>query len=300
LKFNLIEESDTEGIQGKTLEILLIEKNRRLDDEITKIKLQLQDTKTLLEKIKQEHTQSMTLIDDQKGLIKQLEEDLIMHQQKQQNILKQPSIEELTNLLSPTTVTQPVYDNEQSILQIVSKQRDRFRNRVLEIESENSKLDLKVGELTNEITNLRADNVKLYEKIRYLQSYDNKGAGNTTAQSTLGLVNKGKKVARDIENPDSDISVENRYKDIYEDELNPWTTFNRKERYQRYKELNPAEKVTLNLSQFFLSHKYSRLFLFCYAVLLHLLVVFTLYHMANHDVIAPSNVNLNIKPKFIL
>jgi len=161
-------------------------------------------------------------------------------------------------------------------------------------------LDLKVGELTNEITNLRADNVKLYEKIRYLQSYDNKGAGNTTAQSTLGLVNKGKKVARDIENPDSDISVENRYKDIYEDELNPWTTFNRKERYQRYKELNPAEKVTLNLSQFFLSHKYSRLFLFCYAVLLHLLVVFTLYHMANHDVIAPSNVNLNIKPKFIL
>jgi len=239
----------------------------------------------------------MTLIDDQKGLIKQLEEDLIMHQQKQQNILKQPSIEELTNLLSPTTVTQPVYDNEQSILQIVNKQRDRFRNRVLEIESENSQLDLKIGELTNEITNLRSDNVKLYEKIRYLQSYDNnKGAGNTNAQSTLGLVNKGKKVARDIENPDSDISVENRYKDIYEDELNPWTTFNRKERYQRYKELNPAEKVTLNLSQFFLSHKYSRLFLFCYAVLLHLLVVFTLYHMANHDVIVPSNINPKINP----
>jgi len=222
-----------------------------------------------------------------KKLIKQLEEDLILQQHKQQNILKQPSIEELTNLLSPSTQAQPVYENEQSIIQIVNNQRDRFRNRVLELESENSQLDLKVAELTHEITNLRSDNVKLYEKIKYLHSYDN-NKNNTsnsigTAHNTLGLVNKGKRVARDIESSDSD-NVENKYKDIYEDELNPWTTFNRKERYQRYKELNPAEKVTLNLSQFFLSHKYSRLFLFCYAVLLHLLVMFTLYHMANHDV----------------
>jgi len=66
LKFNLIEENDSETNQEKSLEMLLIEKNRRLEDEITKIKLQLQDTKALLEQTKQEQAKNSSLVNDQK------------------------------------------------------------------------------------------------------------------------------------------------------------------------------------------------------------------------------------------
>eukprot|EP01133_Synstelium_polycarpum_P018961 gene18961-22697_t len=44
--------------------------------------------------------------------------------------------------------------------------------------------------------------------------------------------------------------------------------------------MNTAERVILNSSRFFLSNKYSRLFLFIYSVFLHLLVFFTLYTLA--------------------
>lgn len=53
------------------------------------------------------------------------------------------------------------------------------------------------------------------------------------------------------------------------------------EKYRRYKELSAAEKVVLNSGRFFLSNKFSRIFLFFYSLLLHILVFATLYKIAH-------------------
>lgn len=53
------------------------------------------------------------------------------------------------------------------------------------------------------------------------------------------------------------------------------------ERAARYNELNAAEKVTISLGDFFLSYKFSRLFIFSYSILLHLFVFFIMYKAAN-------------------
>ncbi len=101
----------------------------------------------------------------------------------------------------------------------------------------------------------------------------------------------------------SEEPYEIKYKRMYEESVNPFVLFNRKvlylsylyspspllvfkfiilqEKQERYKELNAAEKVTLRTGRFFLANKYSRTFIFFYALALHLLVFTTLYKLAS-------------------
>lgn len=57
------------------------------------------------------------------------------------------------------------------MLEIVCGQRDRYKARLSDVERENDRLTKQIESARSELQNLRADNVKLYEKIRYLQSY---------------------------------------------------------------------------------------------------------------------------------
>ncbi|GCB69946.1 hypothetical protein scyTo_0010673 [Scyliorhinus torazame] len=58
-----------------------------------------------------------------------------------------------------------------SLLSIISSQRERFRARNQELESDNRMMQQTLHALQSELDNLRADNIKLYEKIKFLQSY---------------------------------------------------------------------------------------------------------------------------------
>ncbi len=57
------------------------------------------------------------------------------------------------------------------MLQVVCNQRDRFKQRIAELEKENKELQHKMDTTNNEMKSLKNDNIKLYEKIKYLQSY---------------------------------------------------------------------------------------------------------------------------------
>jgi len=122
---------------------------------------------------------------------------------------------------------------------------------------------LKLQATNTQLESLRTDNIKLYEKIKYLQSYGNR------ATSTI-----------DLEARKDDV-IEQKYSELYEESVNPFAVFNRKEKYRRYKELNPAEKVVLSSGRLLLSSRGSRLFIFFYSVMLHILVFATLYKIAH-------------------
>lgn len=74
--------------------------------------------------------------------------------------------------------------------------------------------------------------------------------------------------------------MESKYKKLYEESVNPFVAFNRKERYSRYNQLSAAEKVTLTMGDFFLSNKYSRLFILIYTIVLHLFIFIMIYNFA--------------------
>eukprot|EP00064_Thunnus_orientalis_P011946 superscaffoldBa00001777_g11978 len=73
-----------------------------------------------------------------------------------------------------------------SLLSIISSQRERFRSRNQELEAENRSMQQTMQALQNELDSLRADNIKLYEKIKFLQSYPGRGRvilSNKTART---------------------------------------------------------------------------------------------------------------------
>ncbi|KAM9967852.1 hypothetical protein ACTFIW_009136 [Dictyostelium discoideum] len=191
-----------------------------------------------------------------------------------------------------------VQSKDDKMLDIVISQRDRFKTKIVELESDKSKLEKQLDSCRQELSSLKTDNIKLYEKIRFLQSYDkNKSGGggginNANKEIHSKRNNSGFEKSYDVERgldiPSSSSSqgggggpeTEEKYGKLYEESINPFLSFNKKEKYRRYREMNTAERVILNGSRFFLSNKYSRLFLFIYSVLLHLMVFLTLYRLA--------------------
>lgn len=52
--------------------------------------------------------------------------------------------------------------------------------------------------------------------------------------------------------------MESRYREAYENSLNPFNVFSEKERLQRYNEMNPCDRLLLSGTQLFVSNRYGR------------------------------------------
>lgn len=75
---------------------------------------------------------------------------------------------------------------EGSLATAVALQRDRFRQLNAELEGENAVLKKRVGTCEGDIRSLRGDNVKMYEKIKFLESCKpGQGSGRAGQQSDV-------------------------------------------------------------------------------------------------------------------
>lgn len=78
----------------------------------------------------------------------------------------------------------------------------------------------------NELEAVRQDNVKLYEKIRFVQNYNSSPGPSHSSQED---------------------EVLSRYSGAYEARLNPFKQFGQLERQHRYQALQPHEKIMHSL-----------------------------------------------------
>lgn len=258
----------------KSLEVLLLEKNRHLQNENTQFKNRLNEFETKNGQLTKENSVLTNLNMEQKSLIVQLEKDLLKLAQNNENKnefeneLRNESISSVIGIdeqISEGTAKETQIDS--SLFNIVSSQRERFRARVQELESENVSNKQQIIFLTNEIDRLRSDNVKLYEKIKFLQSFT-KGSKNTSIS---------------INDDDDSIPVLNRYTTEYEKKLDPFSKFNYREKQKRYSDLKLHDKFTLIISRYIVSSKTARLIFFGYFFLIHLLIFLSLYTVARQD-----------------
>jgi len=157
---------------------------------------------------------------------------------------------------NPTTIGSTIkkVNDDNSVATIVIAQRDRLRARcdALEAERDSFKQELQTQVQASE--SLKVDNTKLYEKVRYLQSY----------QTRLG-------------NQDRDIDME-ALEQRYEASVDPFRQFSRAERQRKMKEMTPMERIVFVVAKTVLGTKEMRTGLFFYVCTLHMLVFFTLYH----------------------
>ncbi|KAK8736513.1 hypothetical protein OTU49_005048 [Cherax quadricarinatus] len=281
VKEDSIHESST---PPKPLEILLLEKTKALQNENTTLKQETTNISAKVLEADQELANLRALVAEQKGLIIHLESDLssvqslsalyrgegegscmpeIVAEAVRASTSSTPPLSFPASNTNPPTPTPggipPDFTSAaESLLPIVSAQRERFRQRNEELEGELTVKGQQVVLLQNELDTLRVDNLKLYEKIRFIQSYQGRQAKEDTA-------------------------AESRYSSQYEEALDPFSSFSRKEKQRRYAALSPFEKITLSLGRFILSNKTARTVTFMYTALVHILIFLVLYKLAHTE-----------------
>lgn len=278
--YNSIEAEDwevaTSGEEMSKLESLLLDKNRKMEHELTQLKVKLSEKSSLLEMAESKGAELSAKVNEQKKLIAKLEDDILKgysSTDRRGTLFDDWDVKEAGSgeLSQNADQRQGSSDQDQSsMLKVICNQRDRFRKRLQETEEEVRQLKEKIGLLTAELEKTKADNVKLYGKIRYVQDYN-----------VERLVSRGSRKQLDDIESGFGSDVESKYKKIYEDDINPFAAFSRKERDQRYRELGFRDKITLSSGRFLLGNKYARTFVFFYSIGLHLLVFACLYRMSN-------------------
>ncbi|AGO12222.1 AaceriAEL136Cp [[Ashbya] aceris (nom. inval.)] len=145
-----------------------------------------------------------------------------------------------------------------SILPIVTQQRDRIRNKNMELERQLKQSSLDRGKLLAEVASLRKDNQKLYERIKYISSYNGQGGSMREPPTSAGL------------------DIESQYQNGYEESLHPLVQFKKseQERYTKGRMSSP-EKLFFSFASIILANKTTRLVFLAYCIALHVLVVIT-------------------------
>ncbi|TKV91750.1 hypothetical protein SEVIR_9G118500v4 [Setaria viridis] len=267
--YNSIEAEDwelaTNGEEMSKLEALLLDKNRKMEHELTQLKVKISEKTSLLEEAEKRIAELTSKVEEQQKLILKLEDDILKgysSTDRRGSLLNDWDLQEI-GTSEASEGTDPRHaspdQDQNSMLKVICNQRDRFRARLRETEEELRKLKEKYEMVTVELEKTKADNVQLYGKIRYVQDY-----------SHDKIVSRGpKKYAEDIESGSSD--VEAKYKKMYEDDINPFAAFSKKEKDQRYKELGLRDKITLSSGRFLLGmpgHLYSSTALDCISLYL--------------------------------
>ncbi|XP_036977197.1 cut-like homeobox 1b isoform X4 [Acanthopagrus latus] len=262
--------SDSVQDSSKPLEVLLLERNRSLQSESAALRIANTELSGRYADLQVEFSSAVCTSAEQKELILKLEHDLSTIQAM--SSLQRPDadgseVSNMGNIPEPIKEATAMFTSSgvgphlelpqgqmDSLLSIISSQRERFRSRNQELEAESRSMQQTMQALQSELDSLRADNIKLYEKIKFLQSYPGRAGG-------------------------SDDTVM-RYSSQYEERLDPFASFSRKERQRRYLSLSPWDKATLSLGRGILSNKMARTVAFFYTLFLHCLVFLVLYKTA--------------------
>ncbi|KAF9284686.1 hypothetical protein BGZ88_009841 [Linnemannia elongata] len=373
----------------KPIEILLMEKNRKLENELTELKVLHESVTRDLEDVRTRHEVASRQLESQMELIQRLEEDITRLNQSSggnglgaanggvNGYFTGPPGTNHSGIPHPTsppygkasfsgdvvggvtlgpvlpqTPRTPGFPSaaslnldgsataggvgsgvgtpgvgtssaDHSILPIVTSQRDRFRQRNSELEEQLRQQSEQISNLKNETSQLQRDNLKLYEKIKYMQSYrdDASGSGvgagysttapnaaidytspfrNNNAGGMVGRPGQHKKDDRDEMHMQS-LDPTDRYRNIYEESMNPFEAFHKKEESRRFNSMTSADKAMLTMSRLVLTNKWTRSMLVAYTMGLHFLMMIMLYKMSaweecRHDHETPNGANPMMPP----
>lgn len=247
----------TDGTES--LEAIIMRKNRALEAENTDLKIRSSELTAKLENLESSTDTSTAKVTEQARLIAQLENDLavLQGQSVKTEASEAPAV--------PLGLDDPASKSgsDDSLLSIVSSQRDRFRNRNIDLEAEARQHTQTAEILRKEIDTLRSDNVKLYEKIKFVQGYQ---SSNRSAEDAV-----------------------NRYSQAYEEKLNPFNEFSVAEKKRKMQSMNLADKLVHTVSRIVLGSSRARLVFVAYIMIMHALTFFVLLRYS-HTTSAHTNI----------
>ena len=201
-------ESTDESIITPRVDAALKEKARKASTEVTKYKHLLLESNQNLTATASSLEKVTSDLDAKTKLIAQLERDLV-----QATSLNGQALPDSEEAPVAGVITGSTAETSNAVLQIVCSQRERYKQRLAELEEVERHRKEKDDTEQREIEKLRSDNLALYEKIKYLESYQSQ------AREGAGVFDYTRN-NRDIEA--SVGQVESQYRKQYEDSLNPF------------------------------------------------------------------------------
>jgi homeobox protein cut-like len=283
------------GEQDKDLESVLVAKLRRVEAELVKERNQRAEMAKQCEQLRQEVSALETAKADTEKVIVSLEHDLdkaitssSSSKQQRKNVVpvvSQGNPDTLQSVLDPNApppppgpapdISSPSLQpsaaekaaDDHSVATIIMAQRDRLRARCEALEAERDSFKRELQAQLDAAESLKADNTKLFEKMRYLQSYSGTSSGRGGAYS--------RSTSRDLDLE----ALEQRY----EASVDPFRQFGRTERQRKLKEMSPMERTVFVVAKAMLGSKEMRTFLFFYVLAMHLLVFLTTYHWSHSE-----------------
>jgi homeobox protein cut-like len=296
-----VENGTSEKSKSDTLEQLLLARNKKLSDELTILRVSHQDLQNRLEGLQEELSKTNADLERAQNLNATLENDLANVQSESANAFpsgmsvggsRYPQSQAPAasayggrrGRSSPTSSIISGFDPRSSagepmgggsgILPMITAQRDRFKKRNTQLENELSESHRAVSALRQEIASLQKDNLNLYEKTRYVSSYNR--AAPTSSASAYAT------------NPNPSTiqmsSTTDRYRSAYESNISPFAAFRGRESARAYKRMSLPERVVFSITRMVLATRTSRNLFAAYCVALHMLVFLALYWLGTVDV----------------
>ena len=312
--------SQTNGAIGsnrkETLEQLLLAKNKKLSTEMVGLRVSHQELQRELEVLRETLSIANADLERSQNLNATLENDLVTLQQEASNAF--PSSARSTTSRYPTSAGYPAshfpsrtrrtsptssiisgfdpqgssYDAMEAIragepvgggsgiLPMVQAQRDRFKQKNSKLEEELSKQYQVVSSLRQEIASLQKDNLSLYEKTRYVSTY-NRGQH---ASSASGYAQSPSSTSNYIPAESPSGPSLDRYRSAYEANISPFAAFRGREATRAYKRMSLPERIVFSMTRLVLANRTSRNLFATYCLALHVLIFVMLYWMQTVDV----------------
>ncbi|CAN9079101.1 unnamed protein product [Alternaria alternata] len=298
--------------KGETLEQLLLARNKKLSNELTVMRVSHQDLQTRLEALQEELSNTNMDLEKSRQLNETLEADLEKVQQEATNAFDPSGMSVAGTYVSrypqssfaggrrgrssPTSSIISGFDNSSQaptlaslraggggvepmgggsgILPMITAQRDRFKKRNSELEAELQKSYQTVSSLRSEIGALQKDNLDLYEKTRYVSSYNAVNRGPASSASSYATnpnpsaINMG---------DGGGSAVDTKYRSAYESNLSPFAAFRGRESARAMKRMHLFERMILRVTKFVLQTRTSRNIFAGYLLALHFMVFYFLF-----------------------
>ncbi|KAI2608523.1 CASP C terminal-domain-containing protein [Hypoxylon fragiforme] len=291
--------------KGDTLEQLLLARNKKLSDELTILRVSHQDLQSRLENLQEEMSKTNADLERSQNLNAQLENDLASLQSEGQNAFPSgasvagtytryaPSIapgrrggrtsptSSIISGFDPRTTGGEPMGGGSGILPMITAQRDRFKKRNAQLEGELSDLHRTVSQLRQEIAALQRDNLQLYEKTRYVSTYNRNGPSAASSSAAYSS-NPNPSVVAMGGTGNPGITLD-RYKKAYESNISPFAAFRGRESARAYKRMSLPERMVYSVTRMVLASRTSRNLFAAYCVALHFLVFFSLYWLGTAD-----------------
>ncbi|KAG6015439.1 hypothetical protein E4U43_005313 [Claviceps pusilla] len=288
--------------KGDSLEKLLLSRNKKLGDELTVLRVSHQDLQRRLEDLQEELSRTNAELEKSQNLNQKLEEDLENMQSEGANAFPSGASVAGTYVtraqtrkgrLSPTSSIISGIDPRMApgerepmgggsgILPMVTAQRDRFKKKNTELENELTETHRTVQQLRQEVAALQKDNLNLYEKTRYVSTYNR---GGSTATSSTAYSSNPNPSSVSIGGSGSPGIAMDRYRKAYESNLSPFAAFRGRESARAYHRMSLPERVVYSITRMVLASRASRNLFAAYCVALHVLVFFSLYWLGSTDV----------------